>query len=241
MRRVLFFLIALLAPAPVLSAQIVSGTLIEAESDTPLPGGVMTLIGPDSVAVAQARTDSVGGFSFTLPRRGSYRLRAEQVGYRAATSPALSIGSLDTLRVEFSLARDAVVLEPLVVKARNRRITVAARRFYERAEAKGFGTFITREDIERRHPVRSTELFNTIPGVHTSPVMGGNSVTIRGNCRPTVYVDGIQVNGYRSIDDLAQPLELEGVEVYRSSHQAPVEFTGLRAGCAVILLWTRIQ
>jgi TonB-dependent starch-binding outer membrane protein SusC len=241
MRRALVLLIGLLASAPALSAQIISGTLIEAESDTPLPGGVMTLLDADSVAVAQLRTDSVGAFSFTLQRRGSYRLRAEQLGFRAATSPALSIGSLDTLRVEFSLARDAVVLEPLVVKARNRRITAAARRFYDRAESSAFGTFITREDIERTHPIRSTELFNRIPGVHTSPMMGGNSVTIRGNCRPTVFVDGIQVNGYRSIDDLVQPLELEGVEVYRSAYQAPVEFTGLRAGCAIILLWTRIQ
>jgi hypothetical protein len=72
-------------------------------------------------------------------------------------------------------------------------------------------------------------------------MMGGNSVLIRGTCRPSVYVDGVQVIGYRSIDDLAQPLELEGVEVYRSAYQAPVEFTGLRAGCAVILIWTRIE
>ena len=73
------------------------------------------------------------------------------------------------------------------------------------------------------------------------PVAGGNDVRIRGTCRPSVVVDGVRVQGYRSIDDLAQPFEIEGVEVYRSADQAPVEFTGLQAGCALVLIWTRID
>lgn len=227
--------------AGALQAQILAGTLLEAEGKTALAGGALYLLDKDSAVVARVQSDSAGAFSFTVPRRAAYRLRADALGYRQGVSPPLTIGQLDTVTVEFSLAREAVVLEPLVVKARNRRITAAARRFYDRADDKGFGTFITRDQIEKSHPMNTTDLFSRIPGVTTSPMMGGNSVTVRGNCRPTLYVDGVLVNGYRSIDDLARPMELEGVEVYRSAYQAPVEFTGLRAGCAVVLLWTRIE
>jgi hypothetical protein len=241
MRCSLLVLFGVLASAPTAHAQVLSGALLEAGSESPLADGLVTLLTEDSVVIAQLWTDSVGAFSFTLPRDGSYRLRGEQFGYRRATSPALHVGSRDTLEVEFSLARDAVVLEPLVVKARSRRLTTAARRFYDRAESAAFGTFITRAEIQKAHPIRSTELLHRIPGVQVTPIMGGNEVMIRGNCRPSVYVDGVRINGYRSIDDLVQPLELEGIEVYRSADQAPPEFTGLRAGCAAILIWTRIE
>lgn len=241
MRSAQLLLLGLLAFPSALRAQLISGTLLEAGSRRLLPGGLVSLLDEDSSVVAQLRTDSTGTFAFTPARSGSYRLRAEQVGYRAATSPDLAIGARDTLEVEFSLARDVVVLEPLVVRTRSRRVTTAARLFYQRAEAGGFGTFITRDEIERVHPRRTTDLLHRIPGVQMTEMLGGSNVTVRGNCRPTAYVDGVRVDGYRSIDDLAQPLELEGVEVYRSAHDAPVEYTGLMAGCAVILIWTRIE
>jgi hypothetical protein len=241
MRSALLLSLGLLAAPAAAHAQIISGVVMETESKTRLPGGHVILLNADSVAVASFATDTAGSFSLTLPRAGAYRLRAELVGYRGATSPELNIGNRDTLQVEFSLARDAVVLEGFVVKARNRRLTPAAQRFYDRSRNSISGNFIGRAQIDRVHPTRTTDLFRNIPGVQTTPIMGGANITIRGNCRPTVYVDGVRINGYRSIDDLAQPLELEGVEVYRSADQAPPEFTGLRAGCAVILIWTRIE
>lgn len=239
--RCAILLLALLAFATSGAAQIVSGTLVETGSATPLRGGTVSLLDDDSVRVAESRTDSLGAFTLIIPGAGKFRLRAEHAGYLAATSPVLSLGSLDTLQVEFSLARDVVVLEPLVVKARSRRLTAAARRFYDRASNNTGGTFITREEIERSHPLRTTDLFRSIPGVQTTPMLGGSNVTVRGGCRPTVFLDGTRVNGYRSIDDLVQPMNLEGVEVYRAAHQAPVEYGGLQAGCAVVLLWTRIE
>jgi outer membrane receptor protein involved in Fe transport len=240
MRHLIALLLALAAPST-LGAQIVHGTLMESESRVPIAGGVMTLIDRDSAGVAQVTTDSAGQFTLTVAKAGLYRVHAQRLGFRPVGSQALSIGLRDTVQVEFTLARDAVMLEPLVVKARTRRLTAAARRFYERAESSLSGTFITRDDIEKAHPLRTSDLFNRIPGVRTTPMMGGNSITIRGNCRPSVFVDGVWMNGYRSIDDLAQPLNVEGVEVYRSAHEAPPQFTGIRAGCAVVLIWTRLE
>lgn len=226
---------------PAAHAQLLSGTLLEKESRLGLAGGLVTLLEQDSVVVARTQTDSVGEFSFTVAKRGSYRLRAELPGFPTATSSRLTLAPLDTVDVEFSLARGVVVLEPLVVTGRSRRITPAARRFYDRAKLRGFGTFITREDIQKVHARRTTDLLRGIAGVRTSPVLGGSAVTVREGCQPTIYVDGNRVFGYRTIDGLVQPSELEGLEVYRSADHAPAEFTGLQAGCAVILMWTRIE
>lgn len=233
--------LALLVSAPTARAQVISGTVLAAESRAPLAGAVVTLLSRDSAQLVQLRADSAGAFSLTLPGAGAYRLSAAQIGYRAAVSPALSIGPADTLQVEFSISRDLVVLKPLVVTARSRRLTEAARRFYERARIAATGSFITRDEIDKAQPMMVTDLFNRLPGIRTRAMMGGNDVAIRGNCRPTVFLDGVRVNGYRSIDDLVQPLEVEGLEIYRGGYQAPAEFGGMQAGCAVILIWTRIQ
>ena len=241
MRNALALLVVSLAAAPAARAQVISGALLESGSRAPLPGGVVTLLDADSAATARIETDSAGAFVFSLPRAGSYRLRAEQLGFRATTSPSLTLGSRDTLQVEFALARDAVLLDPLTVTGRSRRLTPAVRRFYERVELGGAGRFITRAEVEKARPARTTELLRRIAGIQLMPMAGGNDVRVRGTCRPSLFVDGVRVHGYRSIDDLAQPYEVEGIEVYRSADQAPVEFTGIQAGCAVVLLWTRID
>lgn len=241
MRHAIALLLALAAAPPTLAAQIVSGTLMESETRTPIAGGLMTLLDRDSAGVAQVETDSAGRFSLTVPRAGSYHVHGQRPGFRPVGSSAIGVGMQDTVQVEFTLARDVVMLEPLVVKARTRRLTAAARRFYDRAENRMSGTFITRADIEKANPLRTSDLFNGIPGVRTTPMVGGNNVTVRGACRPSVFVDGVWMNGYRSIDDLAQPMQVEGLEVYRSAHEAPPQYTGIRAGCAVVLIWTRIE
>jgi hypothetical protein len=234
-------IVGLLAAASSASAQVVSGTLLEDQTRSPLAGGLVTLISDPAIQVGQTRTDSAGAFHLVLPRAGTYRLRAQLLGYAPALSPDIDLGSADTVFVEFSLARDVVLLDPLVVTARSRHLTPAARSFYDRAANIPFGDFITYDEIRKSHVHRTSELLRGIGGMRLTPVAGGNEITVRGNCRPTVYVDGVRVDGYRTIDDLAQPMELEGLEVYKSAVGAPAEYSGLRAGCAIILVWTRIE
>lgn len=234
--------LALLAAAPAAHAQVISGTLMESESRAPLRSGVVALLDADSALVSETRTDSAGAFSFALPGAGRFRLRAASEGFRTAASPRLTMAARDTLDVEFSLARDVVMLEPLVVRARSRRLTPAARAFYDRAGGGATGgIFITRDEVARLRPMRTTDLLRRVPGMLPTAVAGGNDVTLRGGCRPTLFVDGTRVNGYRTIDDIVQPLDIEGVEVYRAAYEAPPQYTGISGGCAVVLIWTRIE
>lgn len=66
----------------------------------------------------------------------------------------------------------------------------------------------------------------------------------RGPCPPAVYVDRMYVGGGMNeepagIDGLVIPTEVEAVEVYEGPASLPAEFGGSRAGCGVVVIWTR--
>jgi hypothetical protein len=241
MRCVLLVLFAVVAVAPAAPAQVLAGTLVDALTRAPVADGVLTLLAEDSARVGEEVSDSSGTFAFAAPGAGVYHLRVERAGYLTATFRSLALAAAETHRVEVVLSRAGA--DPVVVAgtAEPRRLTDGARRFYERSGEGGFGTFITRDEIDRSRVFYVSELIARTPAVRIASVMGGNRLTVRGNCSPTVYVDGLRVDGYRSVDDVIAPSSLEGIEVYRSIHDVPTEFRGALAGCAAIFFWTRLE
>lgn len=240
LRLVLPLLTLLVAAAPA-SAQTIEGTLVDEQSGAPVRAGTMSLLSEGNETIDRAVTDSAGAFVLSAARGGDYRLRAEHAGYSAAVSPAIELRSGDTVRVEFQLSTQKVVLSPLVVKGEPSRLSGALRGFYDRARQDAFGTFITRQDIESRHPVRTTDLLRTIPGVQLIPTRFGIGATVRmrGGCAPAFYLDGMRIRlAGMTIDDLVQPLDLEGIEVYRTGAEVPGEYS-FGSGCGAVLIWTR--
>lgn len=236
-------ILALLAAAPALSAQVIRGNLLDAESDAPLNGGTVTLLDDERIHGPPVLTDSSGAFVLSASGAGSYRVRVERPDFVPGVSPVLILGARDTIEVEFRLSTRDVILDPVVVTARKRPSRFLAG-FYDRVEQRVAGNFITRGEIEQKHPVRTTDLLRTLPGVQLAPseMGGGSSIVFRGTCSPTIYIDGIRARmGFDSfnMDDLVSPRDLEGVEVYRSVSEAPAEYVGMEAGCGVILLWTK--
>jgi hypothetical protein len=94
----------------------------------------------------------------------------------------------------------------------------------------------------------------------------GSSISQGGVCRPRIFVDGLlyakgdskpierregeeteldeimeALDQGLSIDDIAPPSDLAGVEVYRSAVQVPVQFggTSVETLCGVIVFWTK--
>jgi hypothetical protein len=131
----------------------------------------------------------------------------------------------DSLAVEFLISTEAVLLQPLTVVAASTRPQGLLGGFYERMERGGFGSFINRDEIEKRQPIYPSDLLRTIPGVQVVPTWWGRAlVVMRGRCIPQIYLDGMRV-GSASIDELVSPFELEGIEVYRGI-ETPAEFSG---------------
>ncbi len=87
------------SPTP---AQVVSGTVIEEGTGTPLSGAMVVLVDSLGGAVLQVLTDDLGEFLVRAPRQGTYALRADRIGHASTFSPRL------VLRVGQPIATDIV-------------------------------------------------------------------------------------------------------------------------------------
>jgi len=236
--RIPFLLFACLAFAQALPAQTIEGTLLDDETGERISAGTVTLLREGNVQVAETQTTR-GVFVLQAARSGAYRLRAERAGYAMVISSPMELKAGDTIQVQFRLSKRAVVLDPIVVTPR-REGPLAD--YYDRLHRRPWAQIVTREEIDRRHEHRASDLLRDIPGVLLFPVRGsaGSTVALRRGCTPAVFVDGILVPTIArvTIDDLVRPSMLEGIEVYKNSLDAPPQY-GLIGPCGAILFWTR--
>jgi hypothetical protein len=247
MRAVLVAAIAcaIAAPNPTRArAQVIHGTVVDASSQRPVIQADVTLLDSVSTALRRTATDSAGLFRLAPPGPGTYTLRAEHIGH-ATTTAMLTLQRTEEIQVELRMGVEAIPLEPLLVVTRRPERFGRLTEFYDRLERRGragFGTFITRKEIEARFAIETTDLFRLIPGV-TIGTQSRNVLMTRqaGGCAPAVYVDGMMLNrqGPAMLNDFVVPEMIEGIEVYRgAAGGAPVQYES-RGGCGVILIWTR--
>ena len=164
------------------------------------------------------------------------------------------------LSLELDLAVEPIELDPIEVSVEAREMDLEMSGFYDRRGSTS-GAFITRERIEERAPLYTSDLFRGIAGVK---VVGGlgmgtqNAVVLAGSralsfnsnpgeCSPAVWIDGQMVHqgssgpgdqGPAFLDQLIQPDRVAGVEIYNSPSSVPVQYN-LFAACGVIVFWTR--
>ena len=83
------------------------------------------------------------------------------------------------------------------------------------------------------------------PGLHGNGYDTQNptrpNIAGRGNCKPTVYLDGQPIrDGLTGVDDMLTVRRVGGIEVYTNPGQAPAQYAGAGGGnCATILVWTQ--
>ena len=231
--------VVFLFPSTQLGAQQIGGTVIDIVTGDPVPAVTVELVDTTSAVVLSVEADDAGRFVLAVPAPGAYEIAAHHDGYGSTTSAPFELEQEDTLTVEYRMAPDVIVLNPVTVTASARRPSGRLGGFEERARRAAGGRFISREEIERRRPLHTSDLLVGMPGVQlVERGMGGNSVLLRG-CAPAVFIDGIRVRGgASSIDDLVSPIEIAGIEVYRGP-EVPVEFSGPGSGCGAILIWTQ--
>lgn len=111
--------LALLALAPaLLSAQVVTGTIVEEESGEPLATAYLTLLRAEGSEQARALSDSRGRFVLRAPGPGRYTVRAERIGRAAVTHGPFDLAAGETLQIELRAASQAISLVGLEVSAR---------------------------------------------------------------------------------------------------------------------------
>jgi len=229
-------LIGVLGSATPVAAQTVHGRLLEQGTGRPITAGLLTLVGEAGESVAQAESDSAGGFTLRAPDPGSFFVRAERIGYRTKTDGVLELGKGGEIRIDFYLMPRPIELEGvegtaegMTLLERKDREYLEWQGFYDRKKM-GFGYFFGPEDI-KWHMFDSWDLLKRIPGLSMTPPPRS---TIRSAC---VWIDGIRVRTAPRnlrLEDHVAIEEIAGLEVY--TRNAPLQY----GGCGnTILIWTK--
>jgi len=222
------------------SVGAISGTIRDS-TGTPIPGVEVVLLQMQGAV----RSDSVGVFHFTNIPAGKRQLHFRRLGF-APKSLDAEISEGRTLALNVVLEATATEIEGMTVEEATRRRQILAD-FYDRS-SRGFGHFVTRDQIEKRNPMNLSDMMRMIPGARLIPMRNGGQAALRFNraqmggrdCPPQYWVDGIKAFAL-NIDDII-PQDVEGIEIYEGASTVPPQFNTKEGTtiCGVVLIWTRI-
>jgi hypothetical protein len=113
---------------------------------------------------------------------------------------------------------------------------------FERRKRTGIGQYLTDDDIQRSGAANLQDVTRGMRGVtlHCGGTESGGCriqmVRAPINCQPEYVVD-------ERVDNVFGPLtpirDILAVEVYTGATDVPGEFAGTKAGCGVVVIWTR--
>lgn len=223
----------------------VTGVVIAAASNRPLSNAEVTFDGTGAV-----RTNALGQFALSDAPLGTRSLEVRAVGYYPEHRTIDVLDGMAPQRLVLSTMK--AVLDTVRIRAAGGNADLAA--FESRRRTLGTGTFVTRDEITRRNPVRVTELFRTMSGIRvargvreppTASIHDTTSLLVEGAsgrawCQPLVFVDGKMFERMTAdeLDDLISPRDIGGIEVY-TGITAPPQFQVPLGGCGSIVIWRR--
>jgi hypothetical protein len=187
-------------------------------------------------------TGTDGRFDLGGLPSGPVEVVVRRLGFSPAKIPLeLGDGELRDIRVLLApvpLMMDsvAVTAEPVVEKAYGG---------FEMRKSRGFGTFITREQIQKKNPRVTTDLFRTVSGIKLlresgTPTVVSTRLGSTAYCPVRYYIDGASYPLYgQSIDTMIQVADIGAIEIYPGGATVPPQFGGRESACGVIAIWTR--
>jgi len=232
----------------------VRGRVVAWEGRDPLPGVEIVLArvvdpversGPPPSTLS---TNEDGSFLFPELRPGLYTVRASLLG-RGPVEDSVMVEPGRSLNLEIRLPTDPIPLEGIVVEVESRDLGLEIEGFFER-RARQPGIFLTQDQIERRLANSIYDIFAGFSNVRvvssgifkTVEFGGTRALTLTGGCYPPVWLDAqlVHLGGIGNpplLDQMVDPNEIAGLEVYTSTSRVPVRFN-VNAGCGVIVIWT---
>lgn len=197
----------------------------------PLPNATVSILG----STVHVTTGENGRFRMSTVPTGRYIFVIHRVGYIALSTTVEVVGP-DTVRPSFSLEPITTSLDTVVVKAR---ASVQRMTEFENRRHAGQGTFLTADDIDRRHARAIGELLRTALPVQVVDRGGQYAYTWSG-CPYGIFLDGVRMGGMVNLNSLPDPSEVAGIEIYASSSTVPIQYNGnIGQTCGAIMLWTK--
>ena len=230
----------------------------------------ITLIGRvrdvvDSGAIAHATINVLGTSLVGYPDgKGQFRIDGIQPGTRELVIRALGYAKLiqsdefpgsGIAHRDYYMQRVPHVLTEMVVQGRSMRVPRGMEEIYRRG-ARGWGTFITREQIDSLDPIDIKAMLATIPGVFAND-RGVAFQRCPPGWPPQLWIDGQRMTRFKRQEQHDRnswgptpdpyflnemltgvlPREVQAIEVYTSTSSTPAEFMD-QSGCGMIAIWT---
>jgi hypothetical protein len=248
--------------AVVLSAALVFPFAVNAQQSALATLEGRVLDATDSGSIAWADVQIVGAnLIVRADGRGNYRLTGIPGSAKEFSVRALGYARLTqseeflpgaTLRRDIYMMRIPHTLSQIRVQGRSLRVPRSFEQIYERG-TRGFGTFITREQIDSLNPFDLKTMFTTVPGVYTN-TRGVYFHKCSGGSLGQLWIDGQRVTrfakqqygGRPSSDpyffnellEQVRPTSVQAIEIYPTRVFIPAEFLDGNP-CAVIAIWTK--
>jgi len=213
----------------------VTGGVINLQSQTPIAGAQVALLGTAFVTAS----DSTGRFAYAGVAAGTYLLQVRAIGYDSQRW-IIQLAAGDTVDYQLELTPLGVELAPVIIEGRPAPFQVRLQEFEQRRAAKR-GVFLTAEDIRATKAATMVDALRGVPGVRIACRSGTCVVEMmrsaRGLCRADWVVDGFPAS--QSGTPHLPTVGIVGVEVYRSPNETPTEFLKSDSQCGVVVIWTR--
>jgi hypothetical protein len=210
-------------------------------------------------------TDEKGEVNLGTGKHKTFTVNVRRIGYQPW------FGKLEfpdtTAMFTIALPRLTQTLGAIHVSGRSGELSVPLQKFYDRWEMRQKGalsaTFIGPEEIEGRHPTRTSDLFSGLSGVALVHSDNG-AVCARsngGSCFMTVMIDGnvfrnasrmcymqgalhigrgaqSEVDHGPDLNDAIDINDIAAVEVYTRGGNMPVTLQAPDNACGVLAIWT---
>ena len=219
-----------------------SGTVVAAAGGQPLAGAQASIVdGP------QARANEKGEFTLTDAPLGTRMLEVRAVGYYPVRRRVDVVAGAAPVQVALSTLKS--VLDTVKVTA-TRREGRDIKGFQERRRS-GPGRYLTAEDIMKRNPSESSDIFRNVTGLRMLIAENGErTIVIRGGvqgvggvnlCSPAIFLNGSFLSESitaSDIDTWVRPNEIAGIEIYNDVG-VPAQFQRGLSGCGAIVIWSK--
>lgn len=175
MKKIGLLIVALLVTVVSFAQRTVRGTVVEQDTQEAVIQATAALLKGEKV-VANAVTNTNGGFTIKAPEEGTYTLQVTYVGFKTYTKKITLKDGKDHNAGTIKLEPDAIMLKGATVTARAQKVTLKADTFVYNANA-----FRTPEGSV------AEELVRRLPGAEVSD---DGSIKINGKQVKKILVDG---------------------------------------------------
>ena len=211
--------------------------IVRTPDGRPVTGATILVYGTD----VKGQTSSTGTFALSGLPAGTYSAEVRAIGYAPKRVP-VNLSGARTVAVTIPLDERVQMIQGVVVNAERTKLEKDYTGFLDRAKH-GMGHYITEAQLADRHAIQFTDVLRMTPGMNVVPNGSmGYAVQGRGGCTPDIYLDGMAIiDGASSLNDLVNPNDVSGVEIYNGGSTTPIQFSGSGGGgsCGTVVVWSK--